>query len=51
MVSVFFLGLLLIIEIPVLNANSIAPDEMPHTLASDLDLHYFANVQFRGRQA
>ena len=31
--------LLFIIEIPVLNANSIDPDQMLHSAASDLDLH------------
>ena len=30
---------LLFIEIPVLNANSVDPDQMPHCAASDLGLH------------
>ena len=29
------------IEIPVFNANSAFPDQMPHSVASDLDLHCF----------
>ena len=33
-----FLGLLFIIEIPVLNANSVDPDQTPHYGVSDLDL-------------
>ena len=34
-----FLGELLILEIPVLNANSVDPDQMLHSAASDLGLH------------
>ena len=37
-VSGLFLGLLLIIEIPVLNAKSVDPDQMPRSAASDLGL-------------
>ena len=29
-----------IIEIPVLNANRVDPDQMLHSVASDLGLHY-----------
>ena len=28
-----------ILEIPVLNVNSVDPDQMPHSVASDLGLH------------
>ena len=28
------------IEMPVLNANSVDPDQMPHNAVSDLGLHY-----------
>ena len=34
------------IEIPVFNANSIDPDQTPHSAASDLGLHCFADVLF-----
>ena len=38
-----FISLLLhvpcFIEIPVFNANSVDPDQMPHSMASDLGLH------------
>ena len=35
-----FLLLLFLIEIPLVNANSVDPDQMPHSLASYLDLYY-----------
>ena len=35
----FIIVLSLIIEIPVLNANSVDPDQTPHSEASDLGLH------------
>ena len=38
-VSSLFPRLLLIIETSVLNANSVDPDQMPHSAASDLGLH------------
>ena len=38
-VSVLFLSLLCFIEIPVFNANSVDPDQMQHSVASDLGLH------------
>ena len=38
-VSGYFLSLICFIEIPVANANSVEPDQMPHSVASDLDLH------------
>ena len=38
-VSGLFLELLLITEIPVLNANSVDPDQTPRFAASDLELH------------
>ena len=31
-------------------ANSADPDQMPHSAASDLGLHYFATYPFRGLQ-
>ena len=34
-----FLLFLCFIEIPVINANSVDPDQMPHSMASDLGLH------------
>ena len=36
---------------PVFNANSVDPDQMPHSVASDLGLQstLFANVHFMGR--
>ena len=34
-----FLLLLCFIEIQVFNANSVNPDQMPHSVASDLGLH------------
>ena len=37
------------IEIPILHASSVGPDQMPCSVASDLDLHCFANVPFMGR--
>ena len=37
--SGWFLSLLCFTEIPVFNANSVDPDQMPHSAASDLDLH------------
>ena len=33
----------------VLYANSVGPDQMPHSAASDLGLHCLANVPFMGR--
>ena len=40
------------IEIPVFNANSLDPDQMPHSAASDLGLHCLPiNVPFTGCQA
>ena len=39
-VSDLFLLLSFIIKITVLNANSVDPDQMPRSAASDLDLHY-----------
>ena len=36
------------IEIPVLYANSVGPDQMPRSVASDLGLHCFANVPLMG---
>ena len=36
-------------EIPVLKANSVDPDQTPRIAASDLGLHFFANVPFIGR--
>ena len=38
-VSGYFLTIPCFIEIPVFNANSIDPDQMP-----DMGLHFFANV-------
>ena len=38
-VSVLFLVLSFIKEIPVLNANSVDPDQTPHSAASDRGLH------------
>ena len=37
--SDLFLRLSLVKEIPVLNANSADPDQMPNSVASDLGLH------------
>ena len=37
--SVWFLLLLCLIEIALVNANSVDPDQMPHSLASYLDLY------------
>ena len=37
--SGLFLVLPFIIEIPVFNANTVDPDQMPHSVASDLGLH------------
>ena len=37
--SGLFLGILLIREIPVFNANSVDPDQTPHYVASDLGLY------------
>ena len=39
-VSGLFLELLLILKIPVLNANSLDPDQTLRPAASDIDLHY-----------
>ena len=36
----FFLLLLCFIKIPALNANRVDPDQMQHSAASDLGLHY-----------
>ena len=49
MKGVFFLSLLLslILEIPVLNASSVNPDQTPLYAASDLGLHCFP-VSFYG---
>ena len=49
---VCFLALPFIMEIPVFNANSADPDQMPHSAASDLDLHcllisLFGNARHR----
>ena len=44
-VSDWFLLLPCFTEIPILNANSVDPDQMPHSAASDLGL-LFANVPF-----
>ena len=30
---------ILIVEVPIFNANSVDPDQMPHSVASDLGLH------------
>ena len=38
-VSGYFLLLQYYIEIPVLNANSVDPDQTPHSATSDLGLH------------
>ena len=38
-VSGLLLSLLCFIEIPVFNANNVDPDQMPHSVASDLGLH------------
>ena len=38
--SEWFLLLIFIIEILVLNANSVDLDQMPRSVASDLGLHY-----------
>ena len=35
----FFLLLPCFIKIPVFNANSVYPDQVPHSAASDLGLH------------
>ena len=43
-VSGLFLSLLYFIEIPVFNANSADPDQMPHSTASDLGLHHLPNT-------
>ena len=37
------------IEIFVFNANGVDPDQTPHSAASDLGLHCFADVLFMGR--
>ena len=39
--SVFFLNKLCFIEIPVINANSVDPDQTPRPAASDLGLYCF----------
>ena len=44
-----FLLLLCFIEISVFNANSVDPDQVPHSAASDLDLQ-FPSYPFRGFQ-
>ena len=49
LVSDLFL-LSFITEIPVLHANSVDPDQMPHSVASDLEL-LFAKSSFLGCQA
>ena len=36
---VSFLLLLSFTEIPLVNTNHVDPDQMPHSAASDLDLH------------
>ena len=36
---VSFLLLPCFMEIPIINANSVEPDQMPHSAASDLGLH------------
>ena len=35
-------------EIPVFNANIVDPGQTPHSVASDLDLHYFSSVPTTG---
>ena len=49
MVFALFFLLLCFIEIPVVNANSVDPNQMPHPAAPDLGLQ-FANYPFRGLQ-
>ena len=39
------------VEVSVFYANSVDPDQTPHSVASDLGLHCFANVPFMGSQA
>ena len=39
LVCFYYLTCLCLIEIPVFNANSVEPDQMPCSVASDLDLH------------
>ena len=36
------------IEFPVFNANSVDPDQMPHSVASDLDLYCLPITLFGG---
>ena len=43
----YFLVLLCFIEIPVLHANSVDPDQTPHSVASDLGLHRLPINLFR----
>ena len=43
LVSLYFL-LLCFIRIPVFNANSVDPDQIPHSVASDLGLHHLPNT-------
>ena len=50
-VSGKFLLLAWFTEISVLNANSVDADQTPRSAASDLGLHFFANVSFMGRHA
>ena len=42
----YFLLLVCFTEIPVFNANSVDPDQMPHSVASDLGPHCFVNYSF-----
>ena len=40
----FYYYYICFIEIPVINANSVDPDQMPHSAASELGLHCLPNT-------
>ena len=46
LISFYYYNVLCFIEIPVFNANSVDPDQMPHSVTSDLGLHCFFFVFF-----
>ena len=46
LVSYYHIFFFLYIEIPVFNANSVDPDQMPHCAMSNLDLHCLPNYPF-----
>ena len=46
LISFYYYNVLCFIEIPVVNANSADPDQMPHFVASDLGPNYLSIALF-----